>query len=276
MAFNYDDENARSVAEKLDLNSTSYGFSEGAKIMATDLLLGYKNIIDSQGNTKRMLRGLSFKLNYQGKIIPVRLNHCISRSYVYSVLAAFCVGEYFKLNMIDMIEAVKDSAIVPGRMSLINGIKNSLIIDDTYNSAPNSVRLALETMSNIKAKRKIIVLGDMLELGKEEESSHEDIIKRIFENNFSFLLVVGKRMRKAIKKINQKQEGEKIFFFDNPMDAGKFLQELMKPEDLILIKGSQGLRMEKVVEEVMAEPNLKEKLLVRQSENWQATPFEEV
>lgn len=275
--FNYDDEDIRQIVEKLNVNSISYGFSEGAKMRATDLVLGYKNVSDAEGNIKKMPGGLSFKLNCKGKIIPVRLNHCISASYIYGALAAFSVGEYFSLNLIEMVEAAKEQVMVPGRMNLIDGIKNSRLIDDTYNSAPDSLRLALDTMSKIQAKRKIVVLGDMLELGSEEEKSHKQAGQWVAEQKIDFFIVVGRRMKQGAEEFkNQSGLTGKIAMFNSPMEAGLFLQKMIEPEDLILIKGSQGLRMEKIVEEVMAEPNRKEELLVRQNSSWKKMPFEEV
>jgi UDP-N-acetylmuramoyl-tripeptide--D-alanyl-D-alanine ligase len=272
--FNYDDEKVRKIAEKINVNSISYGFSEGSKMRATDLVLIYESFVNSAGKSIKILKGLSFKLNYRGKIIPVRLEHCISSSYVYGALAAFCVGEYFGINLMKMVETVKGLTVVPGRMNLINGIKNSLIIDDTYNSAPDSLKVAVKTMSAIQANRKIAVLGDMLELGKEEDKSHLDVGLLLAKNNFDYFITVGRRMRKGGEKFaGEVQSADRVFFFDDPAKAGLFLQDFIKPGDLLLIKGSQGLRMEKIVEEIMAQPNRKGELLVRQDEAWRATPF---
>jgi UDP-N-acetylmuramoyl-tripeptide--D-alanyl-D-alanine ligase len=272
--FNYDDERVRKIAEKINVNSISYGFSEGSKMRATDLILVYGESVNSMGKPIKILKGLSFKINYQGKIIPVRLEHCISSSYVYGVLAAFCVGEYFGINLVEMVEAAKKLTVVPGRMNLISGIKNSLIIDDTYNSAPDSLRVAVETMSNIQANRKIAVLGDMLELGKEEEGSHLNAGLLLAKNKFDYFIAVGKRMRRGGERFaSEVRSTDRVFFFDDPVKAGLFLQDFIRPGDLLLIKGSQGLRMEKIVEEIMAQPNRKEELLVRQDEAWRTTPF---
>mgnify|MGYP001028557288 FL=1 len=69
---------------------------------------------------------------------------------------------------------------------------------------------------------------------------------------------------------------ENIFHFEDPMEAGRKLQEIVGDGDLILVKGSQGMRMEKVVEEIMAEPQEAEKLLCRQSEDWKRIPWKKV
>ena len=86
-------------------------------------------------------------------------------------------------------------------------------------------------------------------------------------------IAVGKRMRLAYDECLKKSKKIKVLHFNNPMEAGLALQEILEEGDIVLVKGSQGMRMEKVVEEVMAEPGEKEKLLVRQELNWQKKPF---
>ena len=272
--YNFDNEEIRKIGENLKANSISYGLKEGAQMRATDILFGYEIFTDSNGKKRKIVKGVSFKLNYQGKIIPVRLNHCIGEGQIYSALATFAISSYFDLNLIEIAEFLKNQLPVPGRMSLINGIKNTSIIDDTYNSAPNSALSAISIMKKIESSRKIVVFGDMLELGDEEEQSHRELGKVLAKSNVDFFVAVGRRMKWAVEEfVNSNGNDENVVNFDNPMDAGIFTQNLLKEGDLILIKGSQGMRMEKVVAEIMANPLEKEKFLVRQEKKWQDTEF---
>jgi UDP-N-acetylmuramoyl-tripeptide--D-alanyl-D-alanine ligase len=272
--YNYDNEDVRKAGEKIQSSVVSYGFEEGAKMRATDVLFGYQTVIDSKGKERQVLRGTSFKLNYKGKILPVRMDNCIGKPLVYAALAVFSVGEYFNLNLVEMAEVVKKFKPYPGRLNLLKGIKRSMIIDDTYNSSPESAKMALDLMDGIRASRKIVVLGDMLELGAEEEKGHRDIGRKVAEIEADCFVLVGERMKYAGDEFSKLGGADKMIEFASPEKAKMFVQELIKEGDLILIKGSQGMRMEKVVKEAIANPERKEELLVRQEEKWEKTPFQ--
>ena len=112
-------------------------------------------------------------------------------------------------------------------------------------------------------------MGDMLELGAYSEESHRDVGKYIAASGIDQLYAVGERALFIVhgaKEVGMKEEN--IFHFSNSSEPGRFIQERMHQGDLILIKGSQGMRMEKIVKEIMAEPLRASDLLVRQEEKW--------
>lgn len=263
--FNIDNPFIKEEAIGLKASAMTYGFSEEADIRVTDIRFNY----DEQENFK----GLSFKLNYKKKIIPVRLPHIIAKHQIYSVLAAMAVGEYFKVNLIDALGLLEEYQSLYGRMNLIKGLNGSRIIDDTYNSSPTSVLAALNTLEQIKAKRRIVVLGDMLELGDGSKVEHSKIIKNILEGKFDKLIVIGKRMHEAARLIlGENSDIKSVLFFDNPTQAGKILKGFIEAGDLLLIKGSQSMRMEKVIEEIIANPEEISRLC-RQSKVWKNKEF---
>ena len=141
------------------------------------------------------------------------------------------------------------------------------MIDDTYNASPKAVEAAIDTFSNIPSKRKIVVLGDMLELGEDEIRDHEKVIDRLIESDVDVVFLVGKRMRKA-GEILVERDDIVVMFFDSPLDAGEELRELVEAGDLVLVKGSQGMRMEKVVEKVVRDGFDVGNLLCRQDLKW--------
>jgi len=117
----------------------------------------------------------------------------------------------------------------------------------------------------------------MLELGDEEISGHRSVIKKFSEIENGIMLAVGERMCLAAQELVKKNiNPERIYQFGDPMSAGRKLQEIIQQGDLILIKGSQGMRMEKIVEEVMAEPQKAEQLLCRQNKVWRETLWKQV
>ena len=151
----------------------------------------------------------------------------------------------------------------------MQGINETLIIDDTYNSSPFACESALKTLKEIKsAGRKIAILGDMLELGKHTHGAHENIGK-IAKENADMLVVVGQRA-KAVKEGAQENgmNESNIFEFLDAKEAGEFLKTFIQKGDIVLIKGSQGMRMERAVEVILEDQENKSKLLVRQDKEW--------
>lgn len=248
----------------------TFGFSEGADIRSTGVDFNF-----DEGTHK--VKGLSFKLNYKGTSLPVRLNNVLAHHQIYAALAAAAVGVEFGMNLVEISQALEKFSSPTGRMNLISGIKNSSIIDDTYNSSPTSAKAALAVLGIIPAPRKIAVLGDMLELGEDSENLHKNLSKEVLSSGAKIFFAVGKRMQFAVQALEKMNFPEKnIHTFDNSVDAGKKLQEIIQEGDLILVKGSQGIRMEKIVEEVMANPEEFGHLLCRQSEKWKEMPVKEV
>jgi UDP-N-acetylmuramoyl-tripeptide--D-alanyl-D-alanine ligase len=260
---------------QLKCNVVTFGFSPEAQMKATDFSFSY-------GGENQELKGLSFKLNYKGTSIPVRLNNVLAKHQIYSALASVAVGANFGINLVEAGAALENFSLPPGRMNLVSGMEKTYIIDDTYNSSPTSALAALNAMQEIASSsrgsmRKIIVLGDMLELGQEEEEKHREIGKKIAAIGADFFLAVGSRMALAGQEmIAGGFSKDKIFYFSSPMEAAKKLKEIIAEGDYILVKGSQGMRMEKVVEAIMQNPQEAEKLLCRQNKEWRASPWKKV
>jgi len=267
--INIDNSNVAKLKEQIKTNLITIGFSKEADMQATDPAFVYSDENDNLNIKNREIKGLSFKLNYKGTTIPVRLNNVLAKHQIYATLAATATGVSLGLNLVEIGAALENFSSPCGRMNLIEGIKNSLIIDDTYNSSPTSALAALDVLEEIEAKRKIVVLGDMLELGAETEKEHRHLAKKFLEIKGDLFFAVGERMQFAAGELLKHNfVKDNIFSFNNSPDAGRKLQEVMREGDLILVKGSQGMRMEKVVEEVMAKPQKADELLCRQSEDW--------
>ncbi len=282
---NHDNPDILEVLKSLNANQTSFGFEKGAAMQASDITFNYEE--KTAGASEKapeviLPRGISFKVTYQGKIIPVKLSHSLGRPQVYAAMVALLTGEYFKVNLLEGVQALEEFYPPAGRTVMLEGIKHTALIDDTYNSAPDSSQAALDALGEVKAQRKIAVLGDMLELGSEEEAAHRQAGQQAAELRLNCLIGVGDRMKKAVEefrkntpsKRNETEENCKGVWFESPEEAKFYLQEILEPGDLVLVKGSQGVRMEKVVEEVMAHPERKEELLTRQDTYWQARKFE--
>jgi len=273
--LNCDDENVMSLRDKLKSRVITFGFGQDANVRAGDLLFSglEQDFCETQYQWECKIWGTNFKVTYNNSSVPIFLPHCFGKQQAYAALAAISVGIAYGMNLVDISEALRQYRSPNGRMKLIAGIKYTLIIDDTYNSSPLAAKAALEVIKMIKlseGKRKIVVLGDMLELGEHSGQAHRELGFKVAESDIDYLVTVG-----AESKLTAQAAEEagllksQIESFDDNHKAGIFVQNLIQPGDLILIKGSQGVRMEKIVKEIMAEPMKAKKLLVRQTGEWE-------
>ena len=263
LIVNGDDEDSVKIKESAKNISIIYGTSNMADLIATEI----KNYYGKDGG----IEGVTFKVEYKENIIPVIIKGALGDKSLYSSVAAIAVGISQKINIVKAAEALINLEVSKGRMRVIKGIRNTTIIDDTYNSSPKALISALNTLKEIKVSnsaKKIAVLGDMLELGKHSIDEHYKAGKLVADV-CDILLTVGIRSRKIAEGALDGLLSEKnIYQFENSVEAGKFLQNILKEGDVILIKGSQSMRMERTVEEVMSEPDKAVELLVRQETEW--------
>jgi len=264
--LNYDNEGSRSMAAASRARVITYGLREGADLMAQDIVYNF-----TKGTYE--LAGLNFKMNYRGAVVPVFMDHVMSETVLYAALAAAAVGIYFEMNLVDIAKALRNFYLPKGRMNVLAGIKHSFIIDDTYNSSPEAALAAVDILGRIKTDEtatKYAVLGDMLEIGSYTEEGHRRLGEAVVKSGIRHLIAVGERARDIIRGATEAGLSDDfIFHFDHAAEAGSFLQNRLKAGDVILVKGSQGMRMEKIVKEIMAEPERAAELLVRQGEEWE-------
>lgn len=243
----------------------TYGFKNGAAMQATDLQV----LLSEDG---RRPIGFNFKVHYKGSIVPVFLPEIISHSFIPATLAALAVAQAFEMNLVEAAEALRHLKPIPGHMRAIPGIKQTLLIDDTYNSSPAAVKAAFATLASIKVPegaKRIAAVADMLELGPETEIAHREVGHQAAEYGVDFLITVGPASRVTAEAAKEAgMNPDHVVSFSDSIEAGKFLQEIMGKGDVVLIKGSQSMRMEKAVKEVMAEPLRAAELLVRQEASW--------
>ncbi|OGF20502.1 hypothetical protein A2316_01600 [Candidatus Falkowbacteria bacterium RIFOXYB2_FULL_38_15] len=263
--LNHDDEKVYEMREKSKARVLTYGFDSEAGVRAQE---------DSIIGDGIEIEGMKFKLSYNGSVVPVFIPGVLGRQHIYAALVATAVGVAYDMNLVEISESLKNYKAPKGRMNLIPGIKKTLIIDDSYNSSPIPAEAALGVMKSINLPqddKKFAILGDMLELGGFSEEGHRQVGRAVFANGIDFLITVGERSRDIGRSaIKEGMPEEVVFNFPTAEEAGLFAQSKIKQGDLILVKGSQGARMEKVVKELMAEPLLAKDLLVRQGEEWQS------
>ncbi len=257
--LNHDDHRVLAMKSKTKAKVLTYGFDQGSTIRASD--------VEYTSNEEGRPLGVTFKLNEGSRFAPIRIEGSLGKSQAWSAAAATAVGSVLGMNLVDISEALSAYHGPKGRLKILRGIKNSNIIDDTYNASPASTRLALETLRDVPALRKIAVLGDMLELGEHSEKAHRDI--GVLASEVADVIVcVGPQTKAIAQSASGKLSSDKIFIFDNSNGAKSKVQELIHEHDLVLVKGSQGLRMERIVAEIMADSSQAKDLIVRQSQRW--------
>lgn len=258
--YNNDDPKLQEVAK--DIRQKSFGFSRylQSHFTASEDKIIYNDDVPV---------GMSLVLSYIDEKVPMRIEGSIGIQHNYTIAAASAVANYFDIPLEKVAIALAGYVSAPGRMQIIPGLKHSIIVDDTYNASPVAMELALQTLGEIRgAKRKIAVLGDMMELGKYSSAEHERI-GALVPKCADMLLTLGVRSRKIAEgALENGMDEANIWQYDDIARAGRELQNLLEPGDVVLIKASQSIRAERVVEEVMAEPEQAGTLLVRQDTSW--------
>ncbi len=257
--LNSDDSDVLGMQKLTDRKVITYGFDKSADIR----IVKFKN--ESRDGVPF---GISFTLKTNKGSVPVKIDKVFGESHAYASAAAAAVGLVHGIDFQTISERLAFYEGERGRVRLLLGIKNSFIIDDTYEASPASFSMAVGILSDIKAPRKLAILGDMLELGEYTESAHITLGKKVSRVT-DLLITVG--MRAEFIKEGALDAGfprENIESFQRSDEAKIRVQELVREGDLILIKGSQDMRMEHIVKEIMAEPNRAEELLIRQHNKW--------
>lgn len=187
---------------------------------------------------------ISFTMNRYRDEFSVLL---LGRHNVLNVLAAIAVADYLQINQQDIQSGLSNLEITGMRMERIPSPKGYLIINDAWNASPVSMKAAIETVSNLNGfNKKILVLGDMLELGDKEKEFHEEVVKSIDMTKIHSVLTIGTLSRIISEKLsNSKTEGI-VRHFISKEDLIFECNQLLNKDDLVLVKGSRGLKLEDV------------------------------
>lgn len=254
--LNNDDANLEKVIANCPSKVLTYGRKENSNIRISDI-----NIVK-----KDDAYGTNFKLTYQGAEVPMFLPYVLGWQHTYAAASAVAVALFMGMNLVEIGQRLLDYRPARGRTNLIKGIKDTWIIDDSYNASPQSAKAALDLLVAMPiAGRKIAVLGDMLELGSLSVEAHQEVGRELVKLGVDYLFVVGERSRDIARGARTAgMDEDNIYHFAFTTEAGLFLQERLKENDVILVKGSRGAKMEQIVYEIMAKPWSAKDLLVGQ------------
>lgn len=201
------------------------------------------------------------------------------RSVAYAVGAALAVAVALDFTPEEYRAFANHFEPYPGRTRIIPGIKATTLYDDTYNASPSAVLAGLRDLAETPVRpgqRKIACIGEMRELGESAERMHRFIGAEAAKLKIDLLVPCG-RMARVLAEgaLANGMTDEQVKQFDDVPEAGQWLQRFIKPGDIIFAKASEGrldsvgARMDRLVKELMAEPNRAAELLVRQDKAWQ-------
>lgn len=235
--FNADDSRARSIVEQFPGEKLSFGIVNEADVSATEIEDSIKN-------------GCSFRARCRGEILQMHLA-TFGHHNVYNAITALCICLALNGDLSKAAKALEKFKSYEKRGVIYHLNKDITLVDDTYNSNPAAMESILQSLKQEKAEgRKVLIVGDMLELGKDSLSFHSAVGAKIAESDIHMLVGVGELSQHTIKAA--KSRGlETCHFYQNSEQAADKIRSLVKEKDLILVKGSRGMEMEVVVEKLL-------------------------
>lgn len=208
----------------------TYGIENNSNYMAD-------NIIELEDSS-------IFNINRTKVKIPIAGKH-----FIYNAICAFAIGDLLKIEKNKIINGIANFKLTKKRMD-IELIKNNVkVINDSYNASYDSMKSALEVVNKTVAKRKIAVLGDMLELGEYAQELHEKVGEEVVKNKIDILITVGNYSKYIAEKARE-MGLKKVFSFEGIESAIKLLKNNMNKGDLILLKASNAMNFTKILEEI--------------------------
>ncbi|KKP80270.1 MAG: UDP-N-acetylmuramoyl-tripeptide-D-alanyl-D-alanine ligase [Parcubacteria group bacterium GW2011_GWB1_35_5] len=218
-------------------------------------------------NISKIKEGFSFDILKTDKKIMDLSVSVISEVQLYSIVAAVIVAKTINISDQKIKEGVKQIAGFAGRMQKLKGIKNSLIIDDTYNASPSAVKMAIDTLKSYPTLQRIAILGMMNELGDISKEEHKKIGRYCDPKSLDLIVTIGEDANEFLAPEAIKN-GCNVYRAKNSIDAGEYLKDKIKEKAVILAKGSQnGVFAEEALKPLLANPSDISKL-VRQDAIW--------
>jgi UDP-N-acetylmuramoyl-tripeptide--D-alanyl-D-alanine ligase len=196
---------------------------------------------------------MAFELRYGNREEKISLPF-FYESHLYNFLAAAAAAKALSVPFDDILPQIITLKLMPNRGTLVHLAKNIRLIDDSYNSNPAALESALKALTPLPSKRKMAVLGDMLELGEKEVEYHIQAGRQVAEWGWDILVTVGTlSQHMAEGALSSGMQADQIFSFKNSEEAAEEILPLVQEGDLILVKSSRKIEIEKIVERLKKE-----------------------
>ncbi len=230
--LNADDPLVLAMRDRTRARVMTYGLDPTADVWADN--------IESAG-----LDGVLFHLHYRHETLHVRVP-LLGRHSVHTALRAASVGLAEGLSWQEILDGLNAVGATQLRLVAVTGPEGSVILDDTYNASPESVIAALNLLNELEGRR-VAVLGDMLELGNREEMGHR-LVGRRARDVVHLLVTVGPRARIIAEEARDAGlPADAVVELDDVQAAIEFLRQNIRRGDVVLLKGSQGVKLDRVV-----------------------------
>lgn len=178
--------------------------------------------------------------------VPVSGKH-----FVYNSMCALGVGIKLNIKIQDILEGIKKFQLTKKRMDVQKIKDNITVINDSYNASYDSMKVAIEYIREIKGKRKIAVLGDMLELGEFSEILHKEVGAEVYKNSIDILITVGNMAKYIAEEAeNLGMNTKNIYQFENNNEAIEKINNILQNGDIILLKASNAMNFSQILEEI--------------------------
>ncbi len=225
---------------------------------------------DYRGKTGVYKKGYSdITITKQNKVIAAERLPIFSEAQLYSAIAASSVWDVLGIEPAGISMGLAAITPVPGRMQLLEGVKGTTIIDDSYNASPEAVISSLDTVYKLPADHKIAVLGNMNELGSFSKDAHIFVGEHCNPKELDEVITIGPDANRYLAETARSQ-GCRVSSYESPYEAGEYLKSILRKDSLVLVKGSQNrVFAEETVKSILANPDDTSRL-VRQSDDWMA------
>lgn len=214
----------------------TYGIENCSEIMAKEIVLREKES--------------SFICTYQKEEFEVKVP-VAGIHFVYNALCAIMVGLQFKLTIPAIQKGIETFELTKKRMDMMVLNNGAKVINDAYNASFESMQASLKILGEYKNNRKIAVLGDMLELGEFSKKLHEKVGEEVVRNKIDLLLCQGNLAIDIVKQAERTgMNCDSIYYFETKEEMAEFMKEMIKPEDVILLKASNGMKFYELIEKI--------------------------
>ncbi len=213
------------------------------------VLFGLTEKCDVRANNIHIhsLEKMSFDFSYRGHNARTSIPFS-NRGYLYNFLAAASIASVFSVPFKEILKKGRKLKPFVNRGEVLSLENNIKVINDSYNSNPAALEEALKSLSAQKGGRKIAVLGDMLELGERQIAYHTAAGKSVAENHIDLLITIGSHAKYIAEGAALSgMPSQNIISFEQSEEAAQKVPELLKKNDFILVKGSRGVKTEKVI-----------------------------
>ncbi|MFT7829956.1 UDP-N-acetylmuramoyl-tripeptide--D-alanyl-D-alanine ligase [Priestia megaterium] len=176
----------------------------------------------------------------------------LGKHNVHNALSAIAVGHYFGLDNETIAKGLKELKLTNMRMELVKRTDGLTFINDAYNASPTSVKAAITLMHDLEGyKQKILVLGDMLELGDQEKEFHKEVGEFIQAEKIDYVLTYGPLSVEIEQGAKNNFAEDKVMHFEEKDELVEKLTAITTREDVVLVKASRGMKLEEVISKMM-------------------------